>query len=76
MKEMARPGIDMQQCNLCGDCLAACPCGALSISASAELVLDEAKCEYCGDCEEICPMGAVNLPYQVVIPNEPLTEVD
>jgi len=60
----AMPEIDYALCKLCGDCVIACPCGALSIVDEA-LRLDQALCSYCGDCEDVCPEGAIALPYEI-----------
>jgi len=62
----ALPEIDRDICDLCGDCLEACPTGALSISAR-ELSIDYDLCAYCGDCEDVCPKGAIRLPFEVVL---------
>jgi ferredoxin len=66
MNTMAQPEIDRRACDLCGECLAACPTGALRIAGS-RLEIDLERCAYCGDCEEVCPKGAIRLPYQVVV---------
>lgn len=60
------PQIDDGRCILCGDCVRACPCGALAI-ADRRLVLDAELCAYCGDCEDVCPVDALRLPYRIVL---------
>jgi formate hydrogenlyase subunit 6/NADH:ubiquinone oxidoreductase subunit I len=60
------PEIDLTLCTLCGDCVAACPHGAVEIVGD-RLVLDEERCVYCGDCEDLCPMGAIALPYEITV---------
>ncbi|MHB1294285.1 MAG: ATP-binding protein [Anaerolineae bacterium] len=75
MSGPAKPEIDRERCTLCGDCLAACPQGALRMSDQRELLLDESLCAYCGDCDDVCPMDAIALPYQVVILHKPYGEV-
>jgi ferredoxin len=62
------PEIDHKLCILCGDCIASCPTGALSLSEEAVL-LDEQQCAYCGDCEDVCPQGAIMLPFEIVLPD-------
>ncbi len=64
MAKQALPEIDLALCDLCGDCLSACPNGALSI-AEEHLMVDEEHCAYCGDCEEVCPKGAIALPFEI-----------
>ncbi len=65
MTKQVMPEIDREICNLCGECLAACPVHALSLSPTEGIVLDEELCAYCGDCEGICPEGAIRLPYEI-----------
>ncbi|MBC7234593.1 MAG: 4Fe-4S binding protein [Chloroflexi bacterium] len=64
------PEIDEELCNLCGDCVAACPQQAVTIENN-RLVLDEERCAYCGDCEDLCPTGAIAVPYEIVVVEEP-----
>jgi len=61
------PEIDRQRCDLCADCVAGCPSGALSLD-EAGLHLDLDRCAYCGDCEDLCPKGAIRVPFEVVLP--------
>jgi electron transfer flavoprotein alpha subunit len=48
------------KCTACGECLAVCPFGILSLEGEA-LVIGEG-CNLCGACVEICPEGALELP--------------
>ena len=75
MAERVMPEINEELCVLCGDCVSACPRGALSISRQ-RVCLDEETCSYCGDCEDVCPVGAIALPcfhemrvYRPAVPN-------
>ncbi len=61
------PQINRQLCTRCGDCMAACPGGALSMSVAGEVELDLERCAYCADCEDVCPVGAITLPFDIVI---------
>ncbi len=51
-------------CDGCGDCLAACPFGAISLSGSNGSTLaaiEAAACKGCGACTPICPTSAIDL---------------
>ena len=49
-------------CLGCGDCVAACQFGALSMDPVTGLpVVDEAKCTACGACVKACPKAIIEL---------------
>ena len=49
-------------CLGCGDCVAACKFGALSLNPESGLpVVDESKCTACGSCVKSCPKGIIEL---------------
>ena len=49
-------------CLGCGDCVAACQFGALSMNPETGLpVVDEAKCTACGACAKACPKAIIEL---------------
>jgi Ni,Fe-hydrogenase III small subunit/NAD-dependent dihydropyrimidine dehydrogenase PreA subunit len=55
-----RPEIDAARCaSCCGDCIAACPTGALTLS-EAGLSLDLGRCIFCDECSAACPTGAIS----------------
>lgn len=49
-------------CVGCGDCVAVCNFGALSMDPQTGLpVVDEEKCTACGACSKACPKGIIEL---------------
>lgn len=50
--------VDEATCTGCGDCVAACPPGAISLAAG-HAHIDEARCAGCGSCADACPQGAI-----------------
>ncbi len=59
------PQIDEGLCTACGQCVKACPTGALALVADRATLVDPESCSYCADCEDLCPQGAIGLPYQI-----------
>lgn len=54
--------IDKDQCIGCGNCIDACPVGALSLEG--DVVTVNEKCNACGACLDACPVEALKLPVQ------------
>jgi heterodisulfide reductase subunit A len=52
--------VDAGACTGCGDCVAACPFGAIALS-NGTAVVDGAGCKGCGACTSICPESALDL---------------
>lgn len=49
-------------CVGCGDCVAACAFGAISMNPLTGLpVVDETKCTACGACAKACPKGIIEI---------------
>jgi heterodisulfide reductase subunit A len=56
--------VDAEACNGCGDCVAACPFGAISMSGingTSLATVVAAGCKGCGACTPVCPTGAIDL---------------
>ena len=64
------PTIDPELCSGCGDCVAACPTGALALVVDKAALVRPADCAYCGDCETLCPQGAIALPFEIAFEEE------
>jgi heterodisulfide reductase subunit A len=47
-------------CTGCGDCVGACPFGAIALADGAAVV-DGAGCKGCGACTPVCPEDAIDL---------------
>ncbi|MGF7017882.1 NAD-dependent dihydropyrimidine dehydrogenase PreA subunit [Lachnospiraceae bacterium PF1-21] len=48
-------------CVACGNCVSACPTGAISIYKGLKAVVDAACCVGCGKCEQVCPAGIIEI---------------
>jgi ferredoxin len=55
-----KPASEDRLCTRCGDCLPACPGGALSLEPLPKI--DAAKCASCFSCVEACPEKALTIP--------------
>ena len=69
-----KPIIDRAICTGCGECVAQCPEGALSLANAKPVVAQADACTYCGLCETLCPVHAISLPYLVTFANPPVSD--
>jgi heterodisulfide reductase subunit A len=56
--------VDAAACDGCGECVTACPFGAISMAAndgSLVATVVAAGCKGCGACTPVCPKGAIDL---------------
>jgi len=71
--------VNGETCTSCGDCVQACPYGAISIAGSGVASVDGAGCKGCGACAPVCLEGAIDLlgytDAQVTAMIDGLTEV-
>ncbi len=56
--------VDVDACTACGECLEACPYGAIEMAAAGGkpvAVISETGCKGCGGCVPVCPENAIDL---------------
>jgi len=53
--------INEKLCDLCGECVRACPKNVLEIVEGKLQVRDRALCSLCNACVEVCPQGAIKV---------------
>ncbi len=60
------PLIDEERCTGCGDCVEACPEGAVALVDGKASIIDPDACDYCTACEALCPQEAIRCPFEIV----------
>jgi len=51
-----------EKCPNCGQCIKACPVGAITaVGKKKPVVLDQEKCIRCGACYDVCKLGAIKI---------------
>jgi len=80
--ETSLPQVNESLCNLCGLCVEACPCGAITMGAKRPVFSVPERCKSslscdehagCGCfymCEEVCPTGAITCAFEIVSATE------
>lgn len=48
-------------CVACGNCVPACPMGAMKIHKGLRAVVGPASCVGCGKCAKVCPAGVIEI---------------
>ncbi len=62
------PKVKRKKCEGCGQCVAHCAQGAITLLDGEKAVIDPGKCVGCGECILICPNGAINVQWNKDIP--------
>ena len=62
------PKVKNKKCVGCGDCVAHCAYGAVSLNNEDRAVIDQETCIGCGECIIVCPSGAIQVQWDQSIP--------
>ncbi|MHC1694230.1 MAG: 4Fe-4S dicluster domain-containing protein [Eubacteriales bacterium] len=60
LMQRQKPAIH-KHCVACGNCVKACPTGAISIRGGVSASVDNDKCAGCGKCAAACPADAIEI---------------
>ena len=63
------------RCNLCGDCIEACPEDAISLNDKT-VHIDRYRCDLCGACADACLPGALEVAGREVTVAEVMAEIE
>ena len=56
---LGMPAVNASLCNKCGECVKACPSGAIRVTGNVEISLD--RCIFCAACQASCPVNAMRM---------------
>lgn len=74
MNSMPEPGIIIERCTGCGDCVSTCPENALAIN-DRKVIINRSICSACGKCIPSCPEEAITIYGKKVTVDDVLQEV-
>ena len=59
------PIINLERCDLCGQCVKQCPEDALTMTELGPVFNRPLTCTYCSICEDVCPQSAIRAPFTI-----------
>jgi len=60
------PDLDLELCNGCGLCVAACHGGGIVLEGGKVRVVETESCDFCAVCEAVCPQSAIRCVYIII----------
>ena len=64
------PELDLELCDGCGLCIAACHGGGIVMADGKVKIVETESCDFCGVCEAVCPRYAIKCAYIIVFSKE------